>query len=144
MVRMQGLLLQCILSIKKQGNKHLYADSFILTSMYTWHMGSRWYVLDLHIVTTDNLRTGPKIASNFVFQCRRKQCQMSIVRRWQLASHWCLLQIMSAGCFLKALKRSETLGPILPTRLVMVMALWLAGYWPPPLVLILLPVISNS
>ena len=61
-------------------------------------MGSTWYILDLHIATTDNLSTGPKMAPNLVFQHRRKQCQMSIVRRWQLASHWCLLQIMLASC----------------------------------------------
>jgi len=84
------------------------------------------------------------MASNLVFQHRRKQCQTSIVRRWQLASHWCLQQIMPARGFLRALKRSETMGPILPTILVMVMALWLAGNRPPSLVLKLLPVISNS
>jgi hypothetical protein len=33
---------------KKQGGKHLDVA-------YTWHMDSRWYISDLHVVTTDIL-----------------------------------------------------------------------------------------
>ena len=27
--------------------------NFILSSLYTWHICSRWYTSDLHVVTTD-------------------------------------------------------------------------------------------
>ena len=30
------------------------AETFFLTLMYTWHMGSRWCTSDLHVVATDN------------------------------------------------------------------------------------------
>ena len=33
---------------EKQCNKHCEVKHFILTSMYAWHVGSRWYILDLH------------------------------------------------------------------------------------------------
>jgi hypothetical protein len=38
---------------KKQSNKHCDAKHCILTSMYAWLVGSRWYTLDLQTVTTD-------------------------------------------------------------------------------------------
>jgi len=33
----------------KEGNKHSNVKNFILTSVFTWYMGSRWYISDLHI-----------------------------------------------------------------------------------------------
>jgi hypothetical protein len=37
---------------QKTSKKHPDVENFILTSMYTWHMGSsRWYISDLHLVT---------------------------------------------------------------------------------------------
>ena len=37
-------------SLKKWGI-NTDAEDFILTAMYTWHMCSRWYTPDLHVVT---------------------------------------------------------------------------------------------
>jgi len=39
-------------SFKKSG-KYSYAKHFIMTSLYTWHMGGWWYISHLHIGTID-------------------------------------------------------------------------------------------
>jgi len=44
------------LDTNKSKNKVTDSDTenFILISMCMWHMGSRWYTSDLHVVTTDS------------------------------------------------------------------------------------------
>ena len=38
---------------KKQSNKHYDCKHCILNSIYAWHVGSRWYILDLQTITID-------------------------------------------------------------------------------------------
>jgi len=45
--------------LKKQSNRHCDAKHCILPSMYAWHLGSRWYILDLQTVTTDMAASVP-------------------------------------------------------------------------------------
>jgi len=40
-------------NLKKYSNKLSDAQNFIMASMYTWHIGSRWYTSDLCRVTID-------------------------------------------------------------------------------------------
>jgi hypothetical protein len=40
-------------SFSNYGGEHSDADNFILTSMYKWHMGSRWYTSDFRVATAD-------------------------------------------------------------------------------------------
>ena len=40
-------------SLWQQGNKHFDVQNFILTSVYSWHMFSRWYTSDLRVVSID-------------------------------------------------------------------------------------------
>jgi len=38
---------------KKYENNPSDAENIILISMSTWHIGSRWYTPDFHVVTID-------------------------------------------------------------------------------------------
>jgi hypothetical protein len=40
-------------SLWQQDNKHCDVQNFILTSLYTWHLFSRWYTSELHVVSID-------------------------------------------------------------------------------------------
>jgi hypothetical protein len=44
---------------KNKIKQHADAEKLILTFMYTWHMGSRWYKSEHKIVTTDILTFVP-------------------------------------------------------------------------------------
>ena len=72
------------------------------------------------------------VAPRHVSRHWRNSCQLSVGRRWQLASCWCLLQItFQPGAGFMGTKRSKSLDPILVIGLVTVWALWLGGHGPP-------------
>jgi hypothetical protein len=46
-------------NFQKEGNKYSDAEKCILSSMCIWHMGSRRYISDLHVVTIGTRAFGP-------------------------------------------------------------------------------------
>jgi len=40
-------------SLNIQGSNHSDWEKFAVTSIYTQHVGSRWYTSDLNVITTD-------------------------------------------------------------------------------------------
>jgi len=72
-------------------NKLCADDNFILTEMCrsTWHVCSRWYGSESHIMAICRLKVCPPTPP------RCKISQISVASKWQLASRLHLLQI---GC----------------------------------------------
>ena len=87
-------------SLWQQGNKHCDVQNFILTSLYTWHMFSRWYTSDLHVISV-NVWAFFIVAPGLVSWHKRNTYHVSVGRRWQVASHWHLLQIAASHMFPK-------------------------------------------
>jgi hypothetical protein len=62
-------------------NKYSVAENFIVTSIYIRHVGSRWYTLDLNVVTSIHPTVTPRLPS----QRRRNYSQLSVTRKLQLS-----------------------------------------------------------
>ena len=57
-----------------------------------------------------HLRFCPTTEPRLVSWCIRNQCDVSVVRRWQLASCWHLTKCSPATCFLRGPKQWKSLG----------------------------------
>jgi len=57
---------------------HIYAENFILASMYRSVMCGRWYTPDIHTATVDSCTT---VAQKLVSQYNIHQCQVPVTRK---------------------------------------------------------------
>ena len=59
----------------KYSNKPCKAKNFILTLMCMWHIRSKWYVSDLHVVITGT-EACPSMAPRLIMKSRQKWCRV--------------------------------------------------------------------
>jgi len=78
---------------KKYENKPSDAENITLTSMSTWHMGSRWYTPDFHEVVIDISELVPSWHQGLYSGVEKNRYQVSVAVRGQLALRRHLLPI---------------------------------------------------
>jgi hypothetical protein len=80
------------MEILKNKIKNTDAENSVPISTYTWHMSTRWYTSDLHVVTADIMHLFGR-GTKACIPAQITSFQASAVRTRQLASLRRLLQI---------------------------------------------------
>jgi len=98
------------------GIKHSDVENIIVSSMYTWHIGSTWYTPDLDVVATD-ISIFPTFAG-FIYRRVKNLCTMFAQELTACLTSASVANRLPAGCFLRSSKSWESLGTKCDCRVV--------------------------